>query len=43
MNTYFPKNYDVVIAFVIFLICIFYALFAGFELDAPSVANMANE
>ena len=41
MNKNYPKNYDVIVAFVVFLICILYALFSNFNTDALfTVASM---
>ncbi len=40
MNVKSPKNYDVVIAFVVFLFCIFYALFSNVAKIAPTVVSL---
>lgn len=37
MNFKNPKNYDVVIAFIVFLFCIFYALFSNVATVGPTV------
>lgn len=40
MNVKRPKNYDVIIAFIVFIFCILYALFSNVVNVAPSVVSV---
>ncbi len=40
MNVKHPKNYDVIVAFVVFIFCILYALFSNVAHVAPTVVSV---